>query len=142
MLLKRHRPAAAIVFVKGARPLARIAESLAGVVEEAAPPVLSDDAPLRARADAVRALRDGESRLLLSTPLGARGLDIPECSHVYLFDLPDSAEAYAHAAGRCGRMGRPGTVSLLCNANEGFVVDRIGNALGIEFEDAAEEAYG
>jgi hypothetical protein len=39
-------------------------------------------------------------------------------------------------------MGRPGTVSLLCNANEGFVVDRIGNALGIEFEDAAEEAYG
>ena len=142
VLLKRHRPAAAIVFVKGARPLARIAESLAGVVEEAAPPVLSDDAPLRARADAVRALRDGESRLLLSTPLGARGLDIPECSHVYLFDLPDSAEAYAHAAGRCGRMGRPGTVSLLCNANEGFVVDRIGNALGIEFEDAAEEAYG
>ena len=38
--------------------------------------------------------------------------------------------------------GSPGTVSLLCNANEGFVVDRIGNALGIEFEDAAEEAYG
>ena len=47
VLLKRHRPAAAIVFVKGARPLARIAESLAGVVEEAAP--LDYDLPLDAR---------------------------------------------------------------------------------------------
>ena len=34
-----------------------------------------------------------------------------------------------------------GTVSLLCTRNEGFVVDRIGNALGIEFEDAAEDEY-
>ena len=144
VLLRRHTEqlSGAIIFVRPSMPIRRIADALADVIDEGPPPLLAEDVSMPARAAAVRSLRDRSRRLLISTPLGARGLDIPECSHVYLFDLPDSAEAYAHAAGRCGRMGRPGTVSLLCNANEGFVVDRIGNALGIEFEDAAEEAYG
>jgi superfamily II DNA/RNA helicase len=46
--------------------------------------------------------------------MSARGLDIPQCSHVILFDLPKTAEAYTHAAGRCGRMGRPGCVTTIC----------------------------
>ncbi|EOD30043.1 ATP-dependent RNA helicase [Emiliania huxleyi CCMP1516] len=79
----------------------------------------------------------GSRRLLLSTPLGARGLDIPECSHVYLFDLPSSAEDYLHAAGRSGRIGNSGTATVLCAEKELFRLRRIGNALGIDFEDAA-----
>ena len=46
----------------------------------------------------MRALRDGSRTLLLSTyGMSARGLDIPQCSHVILFDLPKTAEAYTHA---------------------------------------------
>ena len=52
-------------------------------------------------------------------PSGARGLDVPHCSHVFLFDLPESADDYVHAAGRCGRAGRRGSVTTFC-AKEGF----------------------
>ena len=44
---------------------------------------------------------DNGWRLILSTPLGARGLDIPHCSHIYLYGLPATADDYLHAAGRC-----------------------------------------
>ena len=91
-----------------------------------------------ARAAAVRSLRDRSRRLLISTPLGARGLDIPHCSHVYLVGLPESAEAYTHAAGRCGRMGLPGLVTVLADSKEEFALARLANSLQIEFFDARE----
>ena len=83
-------------------------------------------------------MRDRSHRLLLSTPLGARGLDIAHCSHVYLLGLPESAEAYLHAAGRCGRMGQPGLVTVLAGPKEDFALARIANALGIEFFDSRD----
>ncbi|EOD30297.1 hypothetical protein EMIHUDRAFT_456640 [Emiliania huxleyi CCMP1516] len=139
VLLRRDDPSlrAAIVFVKAGRPLERIAEAVGGVLQPEPPEILSDESTLRQRARAVASLRDGSRRLLLSTPLGARGLDIPECSHVYLFDLPSSAEDYLHAAGRSGRIGNSGTATVLCAEKELFRLRRIGNALGIDFEDAA-----
>ena len=106
------------------------------MVDAGPPPVLSEDESLPKRASAVRALRDRSKRLLISTPLGARGLDIPHCSHVYLVGLPKSAEAYTHAAGRCGRMGQRGTVTVLAGPQEEFALRRIANALSIEFSDA------
>ena len=86
---------------------------MAGIIDDDVPPLLAEDEPLRARAAAVRELRERSRRLLVATPLGARGLDIPHCSHVYLFDVPGTADDYVHAAGRCGRMGLPGTVTVL-----------------------------
>ena len=140
LLLRRHAPAlqAAIVFAPPTLPLERIAEALAGVLDEAPPAILAEGQPLNARAAAVRELKERRKRLLLSTPLGARGLDVAHCSHVYLLGVPDSAEDYLHAAGRCGRMGQPGLVTVLCGEKEAFALGRIGNALGIEFLDARE----
>ena len=109
-----------------------------GVLDEAPPAILAEGQPLNARAAAVRELKERRKRLLLSTPLGARGLDVAHCSHVYLLGVPDSAEDYLHAAGRCGRMGQPGLVTVLCGEKEAFALGRIGNALGIEFLDARE----
>ena len=132
---------ATIVFVKEGRPLDRMAEALQGVLEEAPPQLLSAERPNVARAAAVRALRDGSRRLLLATyGEAARGLDIPHCSRVFLFDLPRTADAYTHAAGRCGRMGRPGLVTTICTEQELFVLQRIANALSIDFEDARPAA--
>jgi superfamily II DNA/RNA helicase len=141
VLLKRHEPhiTGAIIFAKPSLPLAKIAESLRGIVDDEAPPVLSEDASLNARAAAVRALRMRERRLIISTPLGARGLDIPHCSHVYLLGLPESSEAYLHAAGRCGRMGAPGLVTTLAADKEEFALARLANALGITLHDARHD---
>ena len=57
-------------------------------------------------------------------------------SHVYLVGLPPSAEAYTHAAGRCGRNGAPGLVTVLAGEKEEFALARLANALAIEFHDA------
>jgi superfamily II DNA/RNA helicase len=140
-VLLKAQPASAgatIVFCKEGRPMERMAEALAGLQESGLPPdVLSDGQHLGTRAAAVRALRDGSRTLLLSTAgMSARGLDIPQCSHVILFDLPKTHEAYTHAAGRCGRMGRPGSVTTICTDKELFVLQRIANSLNLDFEDA------
>eukprot|EP00326_Haptolina_ericina_P031367 CAMPEP_0181172806 /NCGR_PEP_ID=MMETSP1096-20121128/2646_1 /TAXON_ID=156174 ORGANISM="Chrysochromulina ericina, Strain CCMP281" /NCGR_SAMPLE_ID=MMETSP1096 /ASSEMBLY_ACC=CAM_ASM_000453 /LENGTH=155 /DNA_ID=CAMNT_0023260559 /DNA_START=216 /DNA_END=680 /DNA_ORIENTATION=+ len=132
---------AAVVFIRPSRPIARIADALAGIFDDEPPPILSELDDLDTRASAVRALREKRSRLLLSTPLGSRGLDILHCSHVYLFDMPDSAEDYLHAAGRCGRLGQSGTITVLGTSKEEFVLQRIANSLAIQFEDARDREW-
>ena len=50
--------------------------------------------------------------------MAARGLDIPDVSHVINFDIPESAEAYVHRIGRTGRAGRAGAAITLVTARE------------------------
>ena len=56
----------------------------------------------------VKKFRDGESRVLLTTDLLARGIDIPQVNLVINYDLPPSKETYVHRIGRTGRAGKPG----------------------------------
>jgi superfamily II DNA/RNA helicase len=53
--------------------------------------------------------RKGELPLLVASDVAARGLDIPEVSHVFNFDVPHHADDYVHRIGRTGRAGRTGT---------------------------------
>jgi superfamily II DNA/RNA helicase len=52
--------------------------------------------------------RSGAVTLLIATNLAARGLDIPEVSHVINYDIPEESESYVHRIGRTARMGREG----------------------------------
>merc|ERR1712241_447886 len=52
--------------------------------------------------------RSGSSRVLISTDLLARGIDVQQVSLVINFDLPQSTENYLHRIGRSGRFGRKG----------------------------------
>jgi superfamily II DNA/RNA helicase len=52
--------------------------------------------------------RDSKTRLLLTTDLLARGIDIPQVNLVVNYDLPPSKETYIHRIGRCGRFGKKG----------------------------------
>ena len=52
--------------------------------------------------------KDGNIKLLVASDVAARGLDIPDVSHVFNFDLPSHAEDYVHRIGRTGRAGRSG----------------------------------
>jgi superfamily II DNA/RNA helicase len=70
-------------------------------------------------------------RVLFATDLAARGLDIPDITHVVHLDLPPDADTYVHRAGRTGRFGRKGQVLSIITEDQEFVLERITNKLGI-----------
>ena len=60
------------------------------------------------RESIMKEFRDGKSRVLISTDVWARGLDVPQVSLVINYDLPNNRELYIHRIGRSGRYGRKG----------------------------------
>jgi superfamily II DNA/RNA helicase len=60
------------------------------------------------RARALKQFKDGRVRVMVATDVAARGLDIPNVSHVINFDTPQNYEDYIHRIGRTGRAGAPG----------------------------------
>ena len=70
---------------------------------------LHGDMDQSARTAALEQFRKGELPLLVASDVAARGLDIPEVSHVFNFDVPHHADDYVHRIGRTGRAGRTGT---------------------------------
>src|SRR6201988_4179540 len=70
---------------------------------------LHGDMDQTARMAALEQFRKGELPLLVASDVAARGLDIPEVSHVFNFDVPHHPDDYVHRIGRTGRAGRSGT---------------------------------
>jgi len=66
------------------------------------------DMSQKAREQVLREFREGKLTYLVATDVAARGLDIPEVSHVFNYDIPEDAEAYVHRIGRTARAGRSG----------------------------------
>jgi ATP-dependent RNA helicase DeaD len=62
----------------------------------------------RQRERVIADFRRGVVKFLVATNLAARGLDIPEVSHVINYDIPEESESYVHRIGRTARMGREG----------------------------------
>lgn len=56
----------------------------------------------------MREFRTGSSRVLVSTDLLCRGIDVYQVSHVINYDLPSKKESYVHRIGRTGRYGKKG----------------------------------
>lgn len=75
---------------------------------------LHGDMDQPARMAALEQFRKGELPLLVASDVAARGLDIPEVSHVFNFDVPHHPDDYVHRVGRTGRAGRSGmAISLV-----------------------------
>ena len=64
------------------------------------------------------AFRNNEVTYLIASDVAARGLDIPEVSHVFNFDVPIHAEDYVHRVGRTGRAGREGHAFTMVTREE------------------------
>jgi superfamily II DNA/RNA helicase len=80
---------------------------------------LHGDMDQHARLKALDSFRTGETKLLVASDVAARGLDIPEVSHVFNFDVPHHAEDYVHRIGRTGRAGRAGaSLTLVAPADK------------------------
>lgn len=60
------------------------------------------------REEALEMFRNGEYQVLVATDVAARGLDIPDVSHVFNFDVPPKIQPYCHRIGRTGRAGKFG----------------------------------
>jgi superfamily II DNA/RNA helicase len=108
---------------------------------------LHGDMDQHARLKALDAFRNGEMKLLVASDVAARGLDIPEVSHVFNFDVPHHAEDYVHRIGRTGRAGRAGSsLTLVAPADKkslGAIEKLIGQSIPWaakpEVESAAAE---
>jgi superfamily II DNA/RNA helicase len=97
----------AIVFCNRKREVAVLHRSLVRHGFNAV--ALHGDMDQPARMAALDQFRRGEASLLIASDVAARGLDIPDVSHVINFDVPHHADDYVHRVGRTGRAGRAGT---------------------------------
>ena len=79
---------------------------------------LHGDMDQRARMAMLQSFRDGKIQLLVASDVAARGLDIPDVSHIFNFDVPIHPEDYVHRIGRTGRAGRTGAAFTLVTKRE------------------------
>jgi superfamily II DNA/RNA helicase len=77
---------------------------------------LHGDMDQSARLKMLTAFRAQEVTFLIASDVAARGLDIPEVSHVFNFDVPIHAEDYVHRIGRTGRAGREGHAYMMVSS--------------------------
>lgn len=84
---------------------------------------LHGDLSQRERMRTVKQLREGSIQILVATDVAARGIDIPDISHVVNFDLPEQAEDYVHRIGRTGRAGAKGiAISFATHREKGLLL--------------------
>lgn len=97
--------------------------------------LLTGDVPQRKRLKILEQFTNGELDFLVATDVAARGLHIPEVSHVYNYDLPDDFEDYVHRIGRTGRAGASGAaINLACEEyvyNLPAIEEYIGHAIPV-----------
>ncbi|MCP5418890.1 MAG: DEAD/DEAH box helicase [Gammaproteobacteria bacterium] len=133
-LLHRHSPTRTIIFVNTKRAADRVTAYLMGNDLEAG--VLSGDIPQTKRQNLLERFQRGELPVLVATDVAARGLHIPDVSHVINFDLPQDAEDYVHRIGRTARIGASGdAISLACEEyvySLPEIEDYIGQSIPIE----------
>ena len=92
---------------------------------------LHGDMDQPARTAALEQFRKGEVTLLVASDVAARGLDIPDVSHIYNFDVPHHADDYVHRIGRTGRAGRTGTaITLVAGGDDQKAVAAIEKLIG------------
>jgi len=101
---------------------------------------MSGQVPQKKRQTLLKRFHDGEIPVLVATDVAARGLHIPDVTHVINFDLPQDAEDYVHRIGRTARLGAKGeAISFACE-NYAFhlpeIEQYIGYAIPMEHADA------
>ncbi len=96
---------------------------------------LSSDLSQKAREKIMDRTRKGALRFLVATDVASRGIDLPELSHVIIYEPPEDVELYIHRAGRTGRAGAGGVAISLVDVMEQMTLDRIAKRYGIEMQE-------
>ncbi len=102
--------------------------------------LLTGDVAQKKRLSLLKQFTEGKLDILVATDVAARGLHIPEVTHVFNFDLPDDCEDYVHRIGRTGRAGKSGkSISFGCERyamNLPAIEEYIGHTLPVSQYDS------
>ena len=121
-LMESLKPTRSIIFINTKRVAEKLYAWLEGNGYKTA--LLSGDVPQKKRQTLLKKFQDGEFNILVATDVAARGLHIPEVSHVFNYDLPQSGEDYVHRVGRTARAGASGAaISFACEDFAHYLVD-------------------
>ena len=137
-LLKNKPITRALVFVNTKPGAEKIGAYLRGNDYSAG--VLSGDVHQKKRLRILKEFTEGKLQILVATDVAARGLHIPDVSHVFNYDLPQDAEDYVHRIGRTARAGASGeAVSFACETyafSMGDIEKYIGHKIPVEAVNA------
>ncbi len=122
----------AIIFCNRKRDVAILLKSLQKHGFNAG--ALHGDMDQSARTETLDKFRSGEVSILAASDVAARGLDIPDVSHVFNFDLPWQPDDYVHRIGRTGRAGREGTAHSIVTPDDLKSFKDIEKMLGVDAE--------
>ena len=127
-ILKQETTTSAVVFVKTRDRLQMLKDFLAS--KEISVCWLQGEMPQDTRNAAMARFKSGEVPILLATDVAARGIDVPNVSHVINFDMPRKADVYVHRIGRTGRAGAKGTAISLVEAHDFDMVAKTARYMG------------
>ena len=117
-----------IVFCNRKSEVDVVAKSLKSHGVDAA--AIHGDLDQSVRTRTLESFRKGELRFLVASDVAARGLDIPDVSHVFNYDVPHHADDYVHRIGRTGRAGRSGETFMLVTPADGRSLDKVLKLIG------------
>jgi len=133
-LIEIENPAAAIIFCNTKSRVHYVTVVLQRYGYDA--DELSADLSQAERERVLERVRRGTLRFLVATDVAARGLDIPELSHIFQYETPEDTEGYIHRAGRTGRAGGASGVAIsLTNNAEKFALQRIARHYAIDLQE-------
>lgn len=115
-LLAFEDPAATVVFCRTREEVDTLTEAMTSRGWRAH--ALHGGMSQEQRDQAMARLRTGDADLLIATDVAARGIDVPQLSHVVNYHVPTTPEAYVHRIGRVGRAGRVGVAVTLVGPQE------------------------
>jgi superfamily II DNA/RNA helicase len=127
-LLEREDVTNALIFCNRKRDIDGLTTFLKGHGYDTA--AIHGDLHQSQRTEVLDRFRAGELRILVASDVAARGLDIAGLSHVFNFDVPQTAEDYVHRIGRTGRAGREGRAFTIATASDGRYIDGITRLIG------------
>ncbi len=133
-LLELEEPESALIFAntkREVRYLDRFLDNKGYDVDQ-----MSGDLSQRKREKALDRLREGNLRLLVATDVAARGIDVSDLSHVFIYDVPQDHEYIIHRSGRTARAGKEGTTIVLATHEDEFELKRMANTYDIDIEKA------
>ncbi|NQU61999.1 MAG: DEAD/DEAH box helicase [Rhodospirillales bacterium] len=127
-LLRTEKPSNALIFCNRKRDVDTVYRSLTRHGLPASR--LHGDMSQPERTATLGKFKTGDIKLLVCSDVAARGLDIPEMSHVFNFDVPTHAEDYVHRIGRTGRAGHQGRAITIATPEDGKYLEAIEELTG------------
>ena len=123
-LTDTHPDSRALLFVRTKEDAKRVGQSLAKVLPNQVSEIHSNKAQ-HTRLAAMAKFREGDVRVLVSTDVSARGIDVPETEVVINFNVPRMSDDYVHRIGRTGRADREGVAYTLVDPTDEVSLSRI-----------------